>query len=189
MLTASPASLPPADDDLVRAFRSGDERAFTAIIERHRRAVEAQLRLTLRGQDRSLVEDLAQDVFLRAYVALRRDDRDVILRPWLHTLVRNRSFDELRRPSTVPAAQDALDRPSAAIDPAWVVGRREELRAVLADVVALPPRQRDVLIRHELDGVTHAELAADLGITVAGTKSLANRARETLRRSALARAA
>ncbi len=46
-----------------------------------------------------------------------------------------------------------------------------------------------VLVRHELQGVTHAELAADLGITVAGTKSLANRARETLRRSAVARAA
>ena len=65
----------------------------------------------------------------------------------------------------------------------------EELRAVVADVVALPARQRDVLVRHELQGVPHAQLAADLGITVAGSKSLANRARESLRRSALARAA
>ncbi len=183
VLDASP------DTALVRRLRAGDPAAFCAIHRRYRRELERHAARLL-GDRVCGAEDVVQEVFVRAHRALVSDHREVILRPWLHTLVRNRCLDELRRPTALFADElEAHERPSATGDPASTIGRRDELRAVVADVVALPPRQRDVLVRHELQGVPHAKLAADLGITVAGSKSLANRARESLRRTALARAA
>ena len=177
------------DTALVRRLRAGDAAAFSEIHRRYRRELERHAARLL-GERVCGAEDVVQEVFVRAHRALLADGRDVILRPWLHTLVRNRCLDELRRPTALFADEvEAHERPSVSGDPAWTIGRREELRAVVADVIALPARQRDVLVRHELQGVPHAQLAADLGISVAGSKSLANRARETLRRSALARAA
>jgi RNA polymerase sigma factor (sigma-70 family) len=181
--------VPPAPDTtLVRRARAGDQTAFTEIHRRYRGELERHADRML-GDRVTGAEDVVQEAFTRAHRALLADDRELVLRPWLHTLVHNRALDELRRAAPVMLCEDAADRASDAGDPARVLGRREELRAVLADVVALPARQRDVLVRHELEGVPHARLAQDLGITAAGTKSLANRARATLRRSAVARAA
>ncbi len=183
MLTASPASLPPADDDLVRAIRSGDERAFTAIIERHRRAVEAQLRLTLRGQDRSLVEDLAQDVFLRAYVALRRDEREVVLRPWLRRIAVNRALDELRRHRPEPLGETEAEDPRAALgrDAASAALERLELRDVLDALSALPPRQRRALAGHAFQSLPYDAIAQEDGTTPRAVKALVHRARQNVR--------
>jgi RNA polymerase sigma-70 factor (ECF subfamily) len=184
-----PLVLDVADTVLIRRLRAGDRAAFAEIHRRYRQELERHAARLL-GPRVTGAEDVVQEVFARAHRALLADGRDVVLRPWLHTLVRNRCLDELRRPVPPIADEEAArDRPSPFGDPAGTIGRREELRAVVADVIALPDRQRDVLVRHELQGVPHSQLAADLGITVAGSKSLANRARETLRRSALARAA
>ncbi len=178
-----------ADTTLVRRLRAGDPTAFPEIHRRYRRELERHAARLL-GSRVTGAEDVVQEAFARAHRALLADNREVVLRPWLHTLVHNRCLDELRRPAApLPTGDERFECPSDTVDPAWVLGRREELRAVVADVVALPARQRDVLVRHELGGVPHAQLAADLGISVAGSKSLANRARETLRRSAVARAA
>ena len=186
----APALLPPADEDLVRAFRAGDEDAFARIVGRHRRAVEAQLRLALRGQDRSLVEDLAQDVFLRAYVALRRDDREVALGAWLRRIAVNRAVDELRRLAPEPLGEDEAQDPRAALgrDAACAAFERLELRDVLDALSALPPRQRRALAGHAFQSVPYAELAEDAGTTPRAVKALVHRARQHVRET-LAQAA
>ncbi len=181
--TPPPAALPPADEDLVRAFRAGDDAAFTTIIRRHRRAVEAQLRLALRGQDRSLVEDLAQDVFLRAYVALRRDDREMALGAWLRRVAVNRALDELRRRRPEPLGETEPEDPRAALgrDAACAALERLELREVLDALTALPPRQRRALAGHAFQSVPYAVLAQDAGTTAHGVKALVHRARQNVR--------
>jgi hypothetical protein len=58
---------------------------------------------------------------------------------------------------------------------------------MLEDIATLPDRQREVLLRREVDGASHEQVASDLGITVRASKNLANRARENLARRADAR--
>jgi RNA polymerase sigma factor (sigma-70 family) len=183
MPAAAPVPPSHADEELLDRFRAGDEAAFTAIIERHRRAVEAQLRLTLRGRDPFLVDDLAQDVFLRAYLALRRDDRPVALRAWLRRVAVNRAVDELRRRQPEPLGETEAEDSRALLgrDAACTALERLELRAVLDALSALPPRQRRALAGRAVQSLPYAEIAKDAGTTPRAVKALVHRARQNVR--------
>jgi DNA-directed RNA polymerase specialized sigma24 family protein len=86
-----------SDDQLVALFRMGYEDAFDAIDSRYRARLFAYTRRML-GASRSDAEDVLQDVFVKAYTALRHDDRPVTLRAWLYRVAHNRCIDHLSRP-------------------------------------------------------------------------------------------
>jgi len=165
-----------SDDQLVALFRAGHDEAFGAIHERYRARLFAYARQML-GGSRSDAEDVLQDVFLRAYNALRTDRREVALRAWLYRVAHNRCIDQLRRPA--PAAEDIFDvnRGSAGEQPAEAYERREDLRRLVEDVRALPEQQRSALLMREMEGLSYNDLAAALGVTVPAIKSLLVRAR------------
>ena len=94
------------DEQLVALFRAGHDEAFQTIHDRYRSRLFAYARQML-GGSRSDAEDVLQDVFLRAYNALRVDGRDVALRAWLYRVAHNRCIDQLRRVSPAPA--DVMD--------------------------------------------------------------------------------
>ena len=175
------------DTTLVARFRAGDDRAFDVLHARYRASL---LRLAERslGSRRALAEDVVQDSLERAYRARRADEREIVAGPWLRRIVQNRAVDELRRPRMLgldeaPAAQARL----AADDTAAVAQRRERLRLVVGDIVALPPRQRAALVAHVVQGTPHADLARTLDASVSATKNLINRARMSLLESDRAR--
>jgi RNA polymerase sigma factor (sigma-70 family) len=181
------------DDELVARVRSGDEGAFAELYDRHRPALVRYARRVLGdGRAGHFSEDVVQEVFVKAHAVLLADDRPMQLRAWLFTLVRNRALDELRRTSNgagdVPI-DDAGAAAGAGGDPYDVLNRRHAVRHMLEDIATLPDRQRAVLLRREVDGASHEEVAADLGITVRASKNLANRARDNLARRADARGA
>jgi RNA polymerase sigma factor (sigma-70 family) len=125
---------------------------------------------------RTDAEDALQDVFLRAYSALRSDDRPVTLRAWLYRVAHNRCVDELRRP--LPAPADVFDLTRTPLhDPLAEAERREDLRRLVADVRRLPEQQRSALLMRELEGLSYHELADALGVTLPAVKSLLVRAR------------
>jgi RNA polymerase sigma factor (sigma-70 family) len=164
-----------SDDQLVALFRMGYDEAFRAIHDRYRQRLFAYTRQML-GGSRSDAEDVLQDVFLRAYGALRNDDRPVTLRAWLYRVAHNRCIDHLRRP--VPAAAEIYDlsRPPEH-DPPDETERREDLRRLVQDVQRLPEQQRSALLMREMDGLTYAELADALRTSIPAIKSLLVRAR------------
>lgn len=181
------------DEELVARVRGGDEGAFAELYDRHRAALVRYARRVL-GDRPPGPEDVVQEVFVKAHAALLADDRPMQLRAWLHRLVRNRCLDELRRAGNAASLpiDEALDAPAHGDvahggDPYHVVNRRHAVRHMLEDIATLPERQREVLLRREVDGATHEQVAADLGITVRASKNLANRARENLARRADAR--
>ena len=98
-----------SDEQLVALFRLGNEDAFRVIHDRFRPRLFAYARQML-GGSRSDAEDVLQDVFLRAYGALRNDDRPVTLRAWLYRVAHNRCIDHLRRPVPPPAEVYELSR-------------------------------------------------------------------------------
>jgi RNA polymerase sigma factor (sigma-70 family) len=164
-----------SDDQLVALFRMGYDEAFRTIHDRYRQRLFVYTRQML-GGSRSDAEDVLQDVFLRAYGALRNDDRPVTLRAWLYRVAHNRCVDHLRRP--VPAAAEVyeLSRPPQH-DPPGETERREDLRDLVRDVQRLPEQQRSALLMRELDGLAYAELADALRTSVPAIKSLLVRAR------------
>jgi RNA polymerase sigma factor (sigma-70 family) len=164
-----------SDDQLVALFRAGNETAFGVIHDRYRQRLFAYTRQMLSGS-RQDAEDALQDVFLRAYGALRADDRPVTLRAWLYRVAHNRCIDQLRR--VTPAPADVMDVSRTPLhDPLIEAERREDLRRLVDDVRRLPEQQRSALLMRELEGLSYSELAGALGVTVPAVKSLLVRAR------------
>ena len=179
-----------SDEQLVAMFRAGSEEAFRTIHERYRGRLLAYTRQMLRGG--ADAEDALQDVFLRAYRALRASDRPVLLRAWLYRIAHNRCIDELRRPCPLPSelaadAEPAFGGRAAASEPAAVAERSAALTRLVADVRTLPSQQRSALLMRELQGLSYEELAGALAITVPAVKSLLLRARTGLIDIAVAR--
>jgi RNA polymerase sigma factor (sigma-70 family) len=164
-----------SDDQLVALFRAGNEAAFGVIHDRYRQRLFAYTRQMLSGS-RQDAEDALQDVFLRAYGALRADDRPVTLRAWLYRVAHNRCVDQLRR--IAPAPADVLDVSRTPLhDPLAEAERREDLRRLVDDVRRLPEQQRSALLMRELEGLSYSELSGALGVTIPAVKSLLVRAR------------
>ena len=173
------------DDQLVALFRFGNDEAFRVIHDRYRPRLLAYTRQMLSGS-RADPEDALQDVFLRAYGALRTDDRPVTLRAWLYRVAHNRCVDQMRRPINQPT-EELFENVRSLHDPAADVERREELARLVQDLGRLPEQQRSALLMRELEGLTYAELAGALDVSVPSIKSLLVRARIGLTESREAR--
>lgn len=174
-----------SDDQLLALFRAGNDEAYRVIHDRYRQRLFAYMRQMLAGS-RPDAEDALQDVFLRAYGALRADDRPIALRAWLYRVAHNRCIDQLRRPA--PASADVYDVTRAPLtDPLEEAERREDLRRLVADVRRLPDQQRSALLMRELEGLSYAELAEAHDVSIPAVKSLLVRARLGLVQAAEAR--
>jgi RNA polymerase sigma factor (sigma-70 family) len=171
-----------SDERLIAAFRAGDEAAFQQIHDRYRAAL---LRFATRIlRDGGTAEDVVQEALWRAHRALRRDDRPMNLRPWLYRLVRNCCLDELGRVRTDCVDLHAIDGDELAAaprdEPPAAYERRADLRQLLEDLGALPARHRHALVRRELDGLSHRQLASELNITPSAARVVVYRARVAL---------
>ena len=179
------------DTELLAALRAGDPAAFPELCARHEPALRRFARSILRARP-AVVDDVVQESLLRAHRALRRDDRHIEVRPYLFRLVRNCCLDEIARSRTDSVALHLLhpgDEPASTDSVHSVFERRNRLTTTLADVADLPESQRHALLRREIDGLTHEQVAAELGVTPGASRSLVLRARETLTRAAAARGA
>jgi RNA polymerase sigma factor (sigma-70 family) len=175
-----------SDDQLLALFRAGSDEAFNTLHDRYRQRLFAYVRQMLASQSRQDAEDVLQDVFVRAFGALRADNRQVNVRAWLYRVAHNRCIDHLRRP--IPAPADVFEMSRTPLhDPLEDAQRREDLRRLVTDVGRLPEQQRSALLMREIDGMSYADLATALDVTVPAVKSLLVRARLGLVEAAEAR--
>ncbi len=174
-----------SDEQLVALFREGNDEAFRAIHDRYRQRLFAYSRQML-PNSRQDAEDATQDVFIRAYSALRANDRELALRAWLYRVAHNRCIDQLRRPAAAPAAD--LETAAAPIsDPIALAEQRESLSQLIVDLQRLPEQQRSALLMRELSGMSYCELADALELSMPAVKSLLVRARVNLTQALEAR--
>jgi RNA polymerase sigma factor (sigma-70 family) len=133
--------------------------AFTAVYERHHRALYRYCR-SLLGDDEE-ARDALQSTMAKAYAALRFEERDFEVRPWLFRIAHNEAVSRLRQ-RRVAVDLDVVD--TLTTDSlAQTVEMRERLAHLRADLEDLPERQRAALVMRELSGLGHAEIAAVLG--------------------------
>ncbi|MEA2132338.1 MAG: hypothetical protein QOC68_247, partial [Solirubrobacteraceae bacterium] len=172
-----------SDERLVALARAGDEQAFAAIVERYRAPL---LRYCHGFLPPAAAEDALQQTFINAYSALSGGSAraPVTLRPWLYRVAHNAALNVARDPQAglepLPEGLDGVERPDEAFQ------RRERLWRVIGAVQSLPPRQRQVIVRHALDGESHERIATDLGVSAGAIRQLAHRARQTVRDAAAA---
>jgi RNA polymerase sigma factor (sigma-70 family) len=172
-----------SDERLVALARAGDEQAFAAIVERYRAPL---LRYCTSFLPPAAAEDALQQTFINAYAALSRESAlaPVSLRPWLYRVAHNAALNVARDPQAgleeLPEGLDGVGRPDE------VFQQRERLRRVVGAVTALPAKQRQVIVRHALDGESHERIATDLGMSPGSIRQLAHRARRTVREAAAA---
>src|SRR4051812_22752275 len=163
-----------SDEKLVEQVRRGNETAFEGVYDRHHRGILSFCRHMLGSPDEA--EDAVQQSFISAYDAMRSDQRDIRLKPWLYAIARNRCLSILRARREEPAELD--DVPTAGL--AEEVQQRSDLRALLNDLHGLPVEQRAALVLSEVGGLSHAEVGAVVGCEAAKVKSLVFQARSSL---------
>jgi RNA polymerase sigma factor (sigma-70 family) len=170
-----------SDASLVELAAAGHERPFEVIVERYRRPLE---RYCARFVAPTLVEDVVQQVFLAAWLALRHGTEVRHLRGWLYRIAYNAALEVARSPEADCMPLRDGDRYADGADS--VLERRLTTREALAALATLPERQRDALLRIAIDSRSPAEVADELGLTRNALRQLVFRARCTLRAGACA---
>ena len=169
------SGLQASDRDLVRAFiERGDDEAFRTLFRRHTPRLFATARRRAGGAGRD-AEDAVQSAWLRAARQLPEFEWRSSLATWLTGIVIN-CARELRRgrpggeiPADVLEHQQAPGRDGIGLD-------------LDRAIAALPDGYREVLVLHDVEGFTHAEIAAVLGIASGTSKSQLFHARRAVRR-------
>ena len=166
------------DDHLVSLVHAGHEAAFAAIVRRYERELHAQAhRLTSDGRG----EDAVQQAFLNAFTAMQGGAEVRHLRGWLHQILRN---EVTRARLPVDAPLDATVAHGETLED--TVQRRATAHAALAELSALPDRQRDALLGTAVFGFPRAHVARTMGLSEGAVRQLVHRARLRLREAATA---
>jgi RNA polymerase sigma-70 factor (ECF subfamily) len=166
-----------AEDALLLArARAGEPGAFARLYEAHHRRVYGLcLRLVA---DRAMAEDLTQDVFVKAWRGLEAFRGDARFATWLHRLTVNTVISHQRR------RRPWFDRFRSAMDPASLPatkGAAALAHDLDAAIARLPARARAVFVLVDVEGYSHDEAGAALGIAAGTSKAQLHRARQLLR--------
>ncbi len=175
--TAAEGRISEEERSLVARALAGDKDGFAGLVRIHqRRAYLVARAVVLTHED---AEDAVQDGFFRAYEALDRFDAAQSFGAWLNRIVANAALDLSRR-RKVRSAEELSDTfPDAFRDPAEQGELRRRLQAALA---TLPQRARAVLVLHDIEGFTHAEIGEMLGIPGGTARSDLHHARQKLKK-------
>ncbi len=168
---------------VISKVKNGDAEAFAILVEKyHRRLLTFIYRLV---QDKKLVEDIGQDVFLHVYKSLKDfdEDRGTPFSAWLFTVARNRCMDELRKGNDfgrifieeVDADGLAADSPTAEC----LLMENERREAVDRSLARMSERLRKPILMR-LRGSSFEAIAKECGISAATAKSRVFRAKEKM---------
>ena len=175
-MSITPVLRVAGDDALARRAARGDDEAFACLVRRYHPKLELFCRAILRHDEDA--RDAAQSAMAKAFVALRRLERDDAIRGWLFRIAHNEAMTILRRRRLHAELPDTVV--ASAAGPADDVMVREELRAVLQDIRELAPRARQALLLRELGELDYAAVGRVLGISPGGARQAVFEARSAL---------
>ncbi len=170
------------DRALVDRARSGDAEAFSELVRRHQHRLVGFLRALVSRHEEA--EDVAQEVFLRAFKSLRQFRGASSFKTWLYQIASNAARTHLgkRRTEPVAPARDDVDGdPPEPRDPHDLEGAliaRDRLAQALA---ALPIELREAVVLRDVQGFDYREIAELAGIPIGTVESRIFRGRQRLR--------
>jgi RNA polymerase sigma-70 factor (ECF subfamily) len=181
----TPATKAAADSQLIARAQQGDEEAFAALFEAHKRRVYS-LCLRMTGNTAE-AEDLAQEAFLQLFRKISTFRGESAFSTWLHRLAVNVVLMHLRKKGLQQISLDETDnsqdepvKRDYGSDDRRLTGSvdRIGLQNAIAD---LPPGYRTVFVLHDVEGYEHNEIAEIMKCSVGNSKSQLHKARMKLR--------
>lgn len=168
-----------ADEQLMRLIREGDRTAYRTLVNRHLKRAYALARRVC-GSD-SEAEDIVQEAFLKIWQRREQwSDEGSKFTTWLYRVITNRAIDYRRRPITdalEPELEPADNRPDAV----QTIHRHEVASRLAQAQERLSPQQRAAIALFYFNGMSAAEAASVMQISVNALESLLKRARQQLR--------
>jgi RNA polymerase sigma factor (sigma-70 family) len=168
--------LVPVEPSVLAAFQRRDPDAVREMYRAYGRLVYAVTHRVLGRAD--LAEEATQQTFIQAWQAADRLDVDRDPAPWLATIARRAAIDIHRRESrraATPLDSVATDDPAVVTLPPDL-GSLDAVWQVRRAIEALPPEEATIARMQHLDGLTHSEIAAKLGLAIGTVKSRSHRA-------------
>ncbi len=187
--SSAPSDVPDADALLVQRSQAGDARAFELLVVKYHRRIQRLVARMVR--DPGLVEDIAQETFLRAYRALPQFRGDAQFYTWLYRIAVNtakKSLLDIRRDPLVlahgPADADETSapdpEPSTLETPEALLASRELAAMVDAAMEALPDDLRQAITLREIEGLSYEDIADIMQCPIGTVRSRIFRAREAI---------
>ncbi len=179
----------PAREPMLRA-KQGDAEAFRVLVEMFQDRV-MRVMVSVLHCDRSLAEDLAQEVFLRVFKGLPEFDGQGRFVAWLHTIAMNVAISEYRRRRTqkrdrrtvsidapVAGTDDLFVTPAGReVDPGERAHQHEFLAKVRQCVQQLPDEFRAAVVLRDMESLAYEEIAAALDLPIGTVRSRIHRGR------------
>jgi RNA polymerase sigma-70 factor (ECF subfamily) len=172
-----------SDEQLLARFLEGDDVAFEGLVTRY----EAGLRNVAFGfvRDHGLAEDIAQDTFIRAYSKASSIRKGGSVKGWLYRVAINRAQDELRRikrKREVSMDELTVDPKAGRETSGESLAASKELEHHLDEALAeVREEHRLPLVLREVEGMTYAEIAEQLGWPLGTVQTRVHRGRLELR--------
>jgi RNA polymerase sigma-70 factor (ECF subfamily) len=173
------------DEGLISAFQQGDQSAYRFLVERHQERIRNLLFSMFR--DHAVVDDMAQEVFIKAYQALPRFRFESSFYTWLYRIAVNRSRDEIRRrkvrrffsfqPLDEGVEKEIHDRFTHPAD------SRDTEELVSMGLQLLPEKFRTAVILKDIEGLPYEEIADVMQCEIGTVKSRLSRGRAMLRKA------
>ena len=169
------------DEQLLEAYRGGDESAFVELITRYEKELYNFL-LKFLGQS-ALAEDVFQESFLQVHLSADSFQTDRRFRPWLYTIAANKARDLLRSQARRPAVQiTATDEDSSDAQfwgnlmrdtstPVDILEQKQQKDAVRRVVAQLPDHLREILVMAYFQQLPYSDMAEVLAIPLGTVKS------------------
>lgn len=185
--------LPPQDTDmeLVQRTVAGDQRAYGLLVLKYQRRIQRLIGRMVRDVD--LVEDIAQETFIRAYRALHQFRGDAQFYTWLYRIAVNtakKALLELKRDPTVVESFMAGDEddetswrksePTSEETPESVLAAKEIAAVVNSAMAELSEDLRRAVTLREIEGLSYEEIAVALDCPIGTVRSRIFRARESI---------
>jgi RNA polymerase sigma-70 factor (ECF subfamily) len=167
------------DAELAVRAQAGDREAFGELVMRYAAQARRMARAVLNDPDDA--DDAAQDGFLAALRHIGRYDAGRPFGPWLLRIVANAAADRRRRLKVRRTDELSPQVASRTSGPADATDRRALRGALVAALAGLPERQRIAVVLFDVEGYSHAEIAAVLGIPEGTVRSDVFHARRALR--------
>lgn len=169
----------PTDQLLLRRAMNGEERALRQIWMENAPHIDAVVKRLCDG-DADMAADIAQEVWIQIFRALPGYRGDSQFGTWAHRIAVNRTLNALRRVRRLAKIETDIEEDTASVE-------MDSDRTFLAESIEqamghLSPGARAVFVLHDIEGFTHEEIGAELGITSGGSKSQLFKARAKLRR-------
>jgi len=193
-LAQAPARPPRQAEDeraLVRRAQQGDAGAFEELVSRHQQRVLAVVGGTLRRRED--VEDIAQQVFVKAYFSIKRFDMRSAFSTWLYKIAVNECWDYLRKKRVRPLlyeadlSEDQVRQLDAFVNTGRApadASRRAELGEMVEQLLSqLSDEDRQILLLKEVEGFSVQEISDMLDLNVNTVKVRMFRARARLMRT------